>query len=78
MCLTHYLCGAHRTGVCRVQVHSAVGLSRANPAAVPAWGLTAALPLERPLGNDSTGQLFPRRFGWDVCTALLVVRLHHS
>lgn len=48
------------------------GVPGANPATVPACGLTAARPLEGPLGNDSTGQVFPRS-SWDVCTAPLAV-----
>ena len=58
VCQICYLRGEHRTGAEGVQVLSAVWGPQANPATVPACGLTAAQPLEGPLGSDSTGQFF--------------------
>lgn len=52
------LCAKPRTGVEGVQVLSAVWASQGQPSYCSACGLTAARPLEGPLGNDSTGRFF--------------------
>lgn len=74
VCLICYLCGEHRAGVEGLQVLCVGFPGPSRLLFLPVVSLLLC-PLEGPLGNDSTGQLFLGLAGM-FAQPLLVVGLH--